>query len=156
MLSQSLAHVGSRNPNQGASIDPLKVKATSVVGHLEPPKVVHHSEPTKLYPENWHDLIVDKHTVRVESEKGWFVMFMTQRCDECKKLEPVWQELHSTINHAAHIGTMDCQRTKVNQVCKDYKITKFPTLKFFPTNSDTMYTYTGETTSEAMHKFIDN
>ena len=51
---------------------------------------------------------------------------------------------------------MDCQRTKVNQVCKDYKITKFPTLKFFPTNSDTMYTYTGETTADAMHKFIDN
>ena len=136
MLTQTLAHVGSRNPNQGASIDPLKVKATSVVGHLEAPKVVHDSEPTKLYVENWHDLIVDKHTVRVESEKGWFVLFMIQRSDESKALEPIWKELHESINHAAHIGTMDCARTKVNLVCKDYKITKFPTLMFFPTDND--------------------
>ena len=41
-------------------------------------------------------------------------------------------------------------------ICEKLNIKKFPTLKFFPTNSDTMYTYTGETTADAMHKFIDD
>ena len=57
----------------------MKVKATSVVGHLEPPKEVHEDEPTTLYPENWHDLIVDKDKNQISSsnsENDWFVYFM--------------------------------------------------------------------------------
>ena len=58
------------------SMDPHAVKATPVVGSVQPPKVVHREEPTKLYPENWYHLIVDEDEAKVSSDKGWFVLFL--------------------------------------------------------------------------------
>ena len=55
-----------------------------------------------------------------------------------------------------NIGTIDCTRKNINDLCKEYKANGFPTLKYFPTNSPRMYKYDGEKTIDDLKAFVHN
>ena len=52
-------------------------------------------KPVELFEENFYQLVVDKTTDRVSSEKPWFIKFFAPWCGHCKRLAPTWEELYN-------------------------------------------------------------
>ncbi|CAH8617244.1 unnamed protein product [Schistosoma rodhaini] len=94
----------------------------------------------------YNDVVKDK-------SKDVFVKLYAPWCGHCKALAPVWDELGETFkNSDTVIAKMDAT---VNEV-EDLKVTSFPTLKFYPKNSDEVIDYTGDRSFEALKKFVES
>ncbi|VDP73602.1 unnamed protein product [Schistosoma mattheei] len=99
-----------------------------------------------LVGKNYNDVVKDK-------SKDVFVKLYAPWCGHCKALAPVWDELGETFkNSDTVIAKMDAT---VNEV-EDLKVTSFPTLKFYPKNSDEVIDYTGDRSFEALKKFVES
>lgn len=84
-------------------------------------------------------------------EKPYFVMFFAPWCGHCKKLAPVWQELHELIGGftdakegdaeagaAIDVGVARVDCTKQTALCSKHQVTGYPTLKFFKRTDDSV------------------
>lgn len=60
-------------------------------------------------------------------------MALLRRCGHCQRLSPVWEQLAEMLNeddsNNIRIGKVDC--TTDSDVCNEYDVTGYPTLKFF-------------------------
>lgn len=100
-----------------------------------------------LVAKNFPDVAYDK-------TKNVFVEFYAPWCGHCKQLAPIWDELAEKYSSRDDliIAKMDSTANEV----EDVKIGSFPTLKFFPANSDEVVDYNGERTLDGFSKFIDS
>ncbi|XP_029189738.2 protein disulfide-isomerase 2-like [Acropora millepora] len=104
------------------------------------------AKPVKvLVGKNFDEVAKDK-------TKGVFVEFYAPWCGHCKKLAPIWDELGEKFKDRDDvvIAKMDSTANEVESV----KIQSFPTLKYFPKDSDEVVDYKGGRTLEALVKFV--
>lgn len=80
----------------------------------------------------------------------WFVKFYAPWCAHCKRLTPVWERLATELQGSG-VNVAKVDATAEKALSRRFKITSFPTLRYFANGK--MYSYTGERTFEAMYKF---
>ncbi|XP_076445933.1 protein disulfide-isomerase-like [Babylonia areolata] len=111
-------------------------------------------------PEDWDakpvKVLVGKNfkEVALDKSKAVFVEFYAPWCGHCKQLAPIWDELGEKFKDKADvvIAKMDSTANEVEEV----KVQSFPTLKYFPKDSEEVVDYNGERTLEAFVKFIES
>lgn len=106
------------------------------------------AKPVKvLVGKNFDEVVKDK-------TKGVFVEFYAPWCGHCKKLAPIWDELGEKFKDREDvvIAKMDSTANEVETV----KIQSFPTLKYFPKDSEEIVDYKGGRTLEDLVKFVES
>lgn len=125
--------------------------------------IEHRAKPHLLsqdLPEDW-----DKNPVKVlvasnfdqvvrDKSKHAFVEFYAPWCGHCKALAPIWDQLGELYKDREDlvIGKMDATLNEVEGI----RVTGFPTLKWFPKDSDEIVEYSGDRSLEALKKFIES
>jgi protein disulfide-isomerase A1 len=111
-------------------------------------------------PEDWDSkpvkVLVGKNFDEVarDKSKGVFVEFYAPWCGHCKQLMPIWDQLGEKFQDRSDIVIAKIDST-ANELA-DIKISGFPTIKFFPKDSDEIVDYNGERTFEAFVKFLES
>lgn len=100
-------------------------------------------------------VVVGKDFEEVVNQKGKDVLveFYAPWCGHCKKLEPEYNALGEHFKDNDNIVIAKCDST-ANEV-ERVQVTGFPTIKFFPADSDEIVDYTGERTKDGLIKWIN-
>ena len=88
--------------------------------------------PLVLDDSNFYTQVVNAETNQPWSDKGWFIKFYAPWCGHCKKLAPVWDELHVKNKEKLHVGKVDCTSETASSLCQHFGIRGYPTLLYFP------------------------
>ncbi|XP_028395473.1 protein disulfide-isomerase 2-like [Dendronephthya gigantea] len=105
-------------------------------------------EPVKvLVGKNFHEIALDK-------SKNVFVEFYAPWCGHCKQLAPIWDKLAEKYkdDESIVIAKMDSTKNEIEEV----RVDSFPTLKWFPKDSDEIVDYTGGRTLDDLTKFVES
>nr|ADZ76593.1 protein disulfide isomerase [Conus betulinus] len=106
------------------------------------------AKPVKvLVGKNFKEVAMDK-------SKAVFVEFYAPWCGHCKQLAPIWDELGEKYKDSKDIvvAKMDATANEIEEV----KVQSFPTLKYFPKDSEEAVDYNGERTLDAFIKFLES
>jgi protein disulfide-isomerase A6 len=68
-----------------------------------------------------------------KSKDSWFVEFYAPWCGHCKKLEPEWFKVASSLNGVVKVAKVDS--TVHTRSAQRFGISGYPTIKFFPAGS---------------------
>ena len=115
---------------------------------------------TEEIPEDWDakevKVLVGKNFDQVakDKSKNVFVEFYAPWCGHCKQLAPIWDELAEKFKDKEDVVIAKMDST-ANEV-EDVKIQGFPTLKFFPKDSDEIVDYNGGRDLESLVKFVES
>lgn len=111
-------------------------------------------------PEGWDSqpvkVLVGKNFDQVarDKTKHVFVEFYAPWCGHCKQLAPIWDQLGEKFKDSADVVIAKMDST-ANELA-DIRVQGFPTLKFFPKDSNEIVDYNGERTLDAFIKFIES
>ena len=84
---------------------------------------------------------------------AWFVMFSSPNCPVCVQFEPIWQKMADAFpEHTTNIAKVDCHSDEGYFLCRQFKVSRVPTLIYF--NKGLMYPYTSERTFPALNEFM--
>uniref|UniRef100_A0A914QHD5 protein disulfide-isomerase n=1 Tax=Panagrolaimus davidi TaxID=227884 RepID=A0A914QHD5_9BILA len=118
-------------------------------------------------PDDWDKLpvkvLVGKNFEQVarDPSKNVLVEFYAPWCGHCKSLAPIWEELgekfkdHENIVIAKMDATTNEMDATTNEV-EGVKVQSFPTIKFFPANSDKVIEYNGDRKLDALVQFLES
>jgi protein disulfide-isomerase A1 len=115
---------------------------------------------TEEIPEDWDakpvKVLVGKNFDQVarDKTKNVLVEFYAPWCGHCKQLAPIWDELAEKYKDNADIVIAKMDST-ANEL-PDIKIQGFPTIKYFPKDSEEVVDFNGERTLVGFTKFLDS
>ncbi|XP_065200753.1 sulfhydryl oxidase 2-like isoform X1 [Planococcus citri] len=69
------------------------------------------------------------------STSAWLVQFYNSWCGHCIKFSPIWKQLAASIynwRNVLVIGAIDCADDQNTQLCREYEIMGYPTVRYFP------------------------
>ncbi|GJP41521.1 hypothetical protein CLOM_g1187 [Closterium sp. NIES-68] len=101
------------------------------------------------------ELTRDNFAMLVGKDKAAFVKFYAPWCGHCKKLAPDYDKFGSAFKETASVlvGKVDCDEHKA--LCSEYKVTGFPTLKWFPKGATSPEEYPGGRSVEDLVSFTN-
>lgn len=115
---------------------------------------------SEAVPDDWDakpvKVLVGKNFAEVarDKSKNVLVEFYAPWCGHCKQLVPIWEELGEKYKDSEDtiIAKMDATANEL----PDIKIRGFPTIKYFPKDSDEIVDYNGERTLDGFVKFLQS
>merc|ERR1711879_447940 len=81
------------------------------------------SKVTQLDSSNFDRLVL-------KSPDAWLVEFYAPWCGHCKNLAPQWERAAASLEGVVGVGAVNCDEDKNKQLCGQYGIQGFPTIKF--------------------------
>lgn len=76
--------------------------------------------------------LCEEHWPDENAEKIWFVVFYTPWCGHCRALEPKFLKLAKALKYeepGIGLGAVDCNEIRNQDLCADYDVRGYPTLK---------------------------
>eukprot|EP01094_Clydonella_sp_ATCC50884_P024368 TRINITY_DN608_c1_g1_i1.p1 TRINITY_DN608_c1_g1~~TRINITY_DN608_c1_g1_i1.p1 ORF type:complete len:417 (-),score=162.41 TRINITY_DN608_c1_g1_i1:267-1442(-) len=111
------------------------------------------SKVVQLEASNFKQLVLDSPDV-------WMVEFYAPWCGHCKNLAPQWETAASNLEGVVSIGAVNCDEDKNKQLCGQYGVQGFPTIKVAaPNKADAKKKfddYRGERSAAAIAKFASS
>jgi len=106
------------------------------------------SNVVDLDDKNFEDVVMD-------SEKDVLVEFYAPWCGHCKTLAPVWEKVASSFVGEPGVTVAKIDADKWKEIGSRYKVTGFPTIKFFPKGNKAGESYDGGRDGEALVNFLN-
>ena len=124
---------------------PRTVRADGTLTVVSTPIILSGEEgvPIALTPETFDDHIKNNAQTLVEFFAPW--------CGHCKSLKPEYEEAAKRLAGKHKIATVDC--TQHNDLCAQYKVRGFPTLKLIRSDGTTV-DYEDARKADALVKFV--
>eukprot|EP00243_Klebsormidium_subtile_P004118 TRINITY_DN178_c0_g1_i1.p1 TRINITY_DN178_c0_g1~~TRINITY_DN178_c0_g1_i1.p1 ORF type:complete len:382 (-),score=83.00 TRINITY_DN178_c0_g1_i1:442-1527(-) len=100
-----------------------------------------------LTPDNFDDNVGGSQAALIEFYAPW--------CGHCKKLAPEWEVLGSAFKKipSVVIGKVDCDEHK--DLCGKFGVSGFPTIKYFPKDSQQPEDYSGGREADDLITFVN-
>ncbi|CAK9291525.1 unnamed protein product [Gordionus sp. m RMFG-2023] len=98
-----------------------------------------------LYPINDSVLLLDNTNFDSEINNKSYAMvinFYASWCGHCKAFAPIYISYSKNVarwKKCVYVAAIDCALPQHNDICTQYEIIAFPTLKFFPPNANGSY-----------------
>ena len=108
-------------------------------------------EANALYSKNSGvvDLNANNFDNRVKDSNGiWIVEFYAPWCGHCKNLAPEYQKAAKALAGVVGVGAVNCDEEK--QLCGQYGVQGFPTIKVFGDDKRKPKDYQGQRTAEGI------
>lgn len=83
---------------------------------------------TVLTSTNFNEVVFDRPVAS-------FVEFYNSYCGACQRFSPVWKSLAKNVTKwgtFVQVCALDCATDENNDVCRQYEIMRYPTIRYFP------------------------
>jgi len=102
----------------------------------------------ELNPQTFEEAIHSKNT---------FIKFYAPWCGHCKSLAPDWDSLAETYSGSSSvlIGSVDCTAEDNEELCQEYGVQGYPTLKYYKDGNTEGEDYQGGRSLDDLASFAD-
>eukprot|EP00483_Globobulimina_turgida_P002500 UN02504 len=93
--------------------------------------------------------------IALDKSKDVLVEFYAPWCGHCKKLTPVYDVVASAFKNEKDVVVAKVDATENNAVSSRYDVKGYPTIRFFPKNSDDVVDYKSARSADAFVSFLN-
>ncbi|TDL16574.1 protein disulfide isomerase [Rickenella mellea] len=99
----------------------------------------------------------DFNEVVLDEKNDVLVAFTAPWCGHCKRMKPIYEKVAETFKPEKHciLANVDADAKANEKLAREYEITSFPTIMFFPRNNGTPIDYDGPREEEGFVSFLN-